>query len=334
MASQLSNTSIPNRPDTLCTICSQLELSAEKFIVKNRSEYLREAQMPPANDSRRRRAGKFEVGSGSGKYKLGPLKRIWKDSVYCSLCRLLMKSLSEQEAASWIDTDRSPPECPESEAHGTLLEAVCFISWQIDGRELKRDASGALKSSRARTRRIRIHWQNNVFEEAYLVLVSHASLPSSNLFLGRKAESAKSNPALIKSWIKTCEDHHGHRCQVEHDSHFQAMTSQAYFGVIDVQEMRLTRLPKGAHFVALSYTWGKSDLFKTTLANIRGLMANRGLDGKKLAPSIAGALKLVKDLGERYCWIDSLCIIASHVTWRKSTHILTFYSKIRRSHGN
>jgi hypothetical protein len=320
MASKLSNTSISNKPDTLCTFCSGLELSAEKFIVKNRFEYLREAQIPQANDSRRRKSGKFEVGSGSGKYQVGTLKRIWKDSVYCSLCRLIMKSLSEQQVASWININRSPPENPDSEDYRTLLKALCFISWQIDGRELKRDVHDALMSSRARTRRIRIHWQDDVFEEAYLVLVSHATLPSSNLFLGRKAESAKSNPALIKTWIKTCEDHHGHRCQVNHDNHFQAMISQAYFGVIDVQEMRLTSLPKGARFVALSYTWGKSDPFKTTLGNIRGLMANRGLDGKKLAPSIAGAMKLVKDLGERFFWVDSLCIIVSAGEESLSTH--------------
>jgi hypothetical protein len=314
VAAQISNTTISNRPDNLCAICSSLELSPEKFIVKDRSESLREAQVPLGYDNRRRRVGKFEVGSGSGSYSLGTLKRIWKDSVYCSLCRLLMKSLGEQQAASWIDINRSPPEGPVSEVHEFHLNVVCFISWQIDGRELKRDANGAFKSSRARTRRIRINWQKDVFEEAYLVLVSQGTLASNNLFLGRMAESAKSNPLLIRSWIKTCEEHHGHRCQVIHDDHFQAMISQAYFGVIDVRQMQLTRLPKGARFVALSYTWGKSDIFKTTLENVRGLMANRGLDGKTLAPSIAGAIKLVHELGERYIWIDSLCIVVS-VTW-------------------
>lgn len=85
--------------------------------------------------------------------------------------------------------------------------------------------------------------------------------------------SAISNPALIKSWIEACQDHHGDCCTVTHDQKFQAMISQAYFGVIDLQEMRLIRLPQEAKFVALSDTWGKNveKLFKITLINIREL---------------------------------------------------------------
>jgi len=77
--------------------------------------------------------------------------------------------------------------------------------------------------------------------------------------------------------------------------------------------MRLTRLPQEAKFVALSYTWGKNveKLFMTTSINIRELQADRGLDKfvRRLSSSITGAMELVRELSERYFWVDSLCIV-------------------------
>ena len=289
--------------------------------MKNRAEFLRETQIPHGNNNNKRI---FDVGSGSGRCELGTLKLIWRQSVYCSFCRLVIRSLGELPNTAWIDTDTVPFSNPET---GKYMDAVCYASWQIDGRELHREPTGSVILSRARTRRIRLHWENGLLEESYLVLVSQPSLLSSNLFLGRRAKSARSNPALIKSWIGACQDHHGDRCRVVHDHKFRAMIGQAYFGVIDVQEMRLTRLPENANFVALSYTWGKDveKLFKTTLKNIRELQADRGLEkvAQRLSSSITGAMKLVRELGERYFWVDSLCIVQdSSQSWELNSKVM------------
>ena len=319
-------TGITRTEDKLCKVCRDLDLSAEKFIVNDRSQSLRETQLAQEPYSKKRtRTGRFEVGSGSGQCELGTLRTIWQKSVYCSFCRLVIRSLGELPNTGWIDTDAWPEKDGD---HNHDMNAKCCASWQIDGRELDRTLTGSVISSRARTRRIRLHWADDHFEGAYLVLVSQATLPSSNLFLGRRVESAKSNPALIKSWIESCKDHHGDRCKIMHDSKFYSMIAQAYFGVVDVQEMRLTKLPKGARYVALSYTWGKNMAFTTTRKNVRELQANRGLEKyfnklRPLPPAIHDAMDLVRELGERYFWVDSLCIVQdSETSWGLNAKVM------------
>ena len=241
---------------------------------------------------------------------LGNLRWIWDQQVYCSFCRLIIKSLLDQSGTSWIDREKSPHHAsiPPNKMH--YLEAHCYASWQIDGRELVLDSNG-VPQPLARTRRIRLHWDNSDFEESYLVLIAQ---PTSNndLFLGRKVEGTAANPKVIKRWIDLCDEKHNDRCEIKHSSEFEEMKQQAYFGVIDVIDMRLKMLPRhGARYVALSYTWGDIEPFKTTLSNIRALQQPRGLDKDfhKLPRAIKDAINLVRDLGERYFWVDSICIV-------------------------
>ena len=40
---------------------------------------------------------------------------------------------------------------------------ICYVSWQVDGRELVRSPDGRIISSRARTRRIQLDWGKRIF---------------------------------------------------------------------------------------------------------------------------------------------------------------------------
>jgi hypothetical protein len=76
--------------------------------------------------------------------------------------------------------------------------------------------------------------------------------------------------------------------------------------------MKLTRLPPRARYIALSYTWGKvTPPFQTKTDNIRNLLVSGGLRKwmNDIPRTIRDAINLVVDLGERYLWVDSLCII-------------------------
>lgn len=67
----------------------------------------------------------------------------------------------------------------------------------------------------------------------------------------------------MKSWIDFCVEKHGPSCQNKHgkSSEFNELISGTYFGVIDVIDTQLKRLPivdgKPERYVALSYVWGK-----------------------------------------------------------------------------
>ncbi|KAJ4301686.1 hypothetical protein N0V90_003779 [Kalmusia sp. IMI 367209] len=64
-------------------------------------------------------------------------------------------------------------------------------------------------------------------------------------------------------------------------------------------------------YFALSYVWGTADFFKTTRSNVDSLSQPGGLDQPhiSLPNTFRDAMKLVEQVGERYIWIDALCIV-------------------------
>lgn len=60
-------------------------------------------------------------------------------------------------------------------------------------------------------------------------------------------------------------------------------------------------------YVALSYCWGKSNTFITTLSTITD--RTRGFTLSDLPLTLRDAVEIAHDLGLRYIWIDALCIV-------------------------
>jgi hypothetical protein len=113
--------------------------------------------------------------------------------------------------------------------------------------------------------------------------------------------------SLLKQWVSICATQHKSRCHnplhVDHtepswliDTHFNSLASG-----------------HKKRFVALSYRWANSACLQTTKANLALLRQMNGLNSPELAQKIPAtvrdAIKLVKELGERYLWADALCIV-------------------------
>ncbi|KAK0707287.1 heterokaryon incompatibility protein-domain-containing protein [Lasiosphaeris hirsuta] len=145
----------------------------------------------------------------------------------------------------------------------------------------------------------------------------------------------------MKSWIDLCVKKHGSGCQNKHgkSSEFRQLVESTYFGVIDVIGMQLKPLPivsgQPECYVALSYVWGggghpstSQKPYTTTRANVMGHIQHGGLEKAwdKLPQTIQDTILLVSQLGERYLWIDSLCIVqGSNSSWElnaKSMHLV------------
>jgi hypothetical protein len=98
--------------------------------------------------------------------------------------------------------------------------------------------------------------------------------------------------------------------------------------VIDVDEHCLTKLPPKGRYFALSYVWGGVDQPQTKLENVKKLCTPGGLDriGGTIPKTITDAMSLVRLLGERYLWVDALCIVqddnASKRSMIDSMHIV------------
>lgn len=118
---------------------------------------------------------------------------------------------------------------------------------------------------------------------------------------------------LFRKWKETCCDVHGDRC----NSIFTHGRWLPRLRLIDVVKRCVVDHEKGdvvggeagIRYTALSYVWGKdkfSQLTKSTEAQFRQAGS---LEREVIPSTIDDAIEVTKSLGEKYIWVDSLCII-------------------------
>jgi hypothetical protein len=115
----------------------------------------------------------------------------------------------------------------------------------------------------------------------------------------------------VRHWLKTCKSEHGDRCRPE------AHHNIPNFKVVDVRTDRVVVGPARCTYIALSYVWGSARPFRLKNADfvshqnsIRSSEAVYAqLVHQELPRTIRDAMFVVEALGERYLWVDSLCIV-------------------------
>lgn len=303
----------------LCADCHKLDLTAEKFVVEytSISSTMRQQYL---ENKMNRRSPRFSPKSRNSKLCLGNLRDIITKSQNCPFCKLVRNSLVLSD-------------------YGPYLDAKCDMIWELDGREID-GRHGALK---ARTRRIHLLWDHDHLRNAYLVFVAperyvRFSSDASGAWekrafsLGRNIESS-SNIFLMKSWFDACSREHGGECRPIQNYMFAEMARQSFFGVIDVLDMCLKPLPllmndgKGRYepYVALSYVWGNLNSYTTKLSNIltHKIPGSLAKYLAELPQVIRDAMFLVTQLGQRYLWVDSLCIVQDSLTqWKLNAEVM------------
>lgn len=318
--------SIPDYPDKTqglsdsCEQCKPLGLSPDRFLVPDRS---------------RRHGGKVKFGRAAGQHflgkgapasehfldgpggfpkarnvqqrvLLGTLGRIRSRCWMCKFCNLVWWSAADQllligETAQRLD------QCNQE-----ALSA--YATWEIDGRELVPFTDTFFYQPV--TRHIRLSWETTKADfkpnDAYVVLCGDNpnTVGLDHAFLGRRVKSAEGSGLdydTMKGWIKHCDIHHG-SCRPHTLPHILALQ----FGdhrVVEVtdREVKLVPMREEMEYVVLSYTWSSDE----TLLRMGDYKPwhESGMDESRLSQDIRRAIELVRGLGKRYLWVDSLCIV-------------------------
>ncbi|KAF4784448.1 heterokaryon incompatibility protein [Colletotrichum scovillei] len=115
-------------------------------------------------------------------------------------------------------------------------------------------------------------------------------------------------------WLRTCASSHGNHCVPP-----PRPGAARPLWLIDVRACCLVAVNDDREeenssvtlytYVALSYVWGQASSASATLANIAALQAPGALDGHDIPATIRDAMDLTRLLGERYLWVDRLCIV-------------------------
>lgn len=117
--------------------------------------------------------------------------------------------------------------------------------------------------------------------------------------------------AALRSCIESCDGQHGARCQTRESK----KTLPTGFRVIDTVKSCVIEYPvhELPDYVALSYTWPSVPAhmdMQLGATNLGLLQASGSLTADQgVLSQIVDAMRLCSDLGQRYLWVDRLCII-------------------------
>ncbi|KAL9111195.1 MAG: hypothetical protein Q9227_004272 [Pyrenula ochraceoflavens] len=102
--------------------------------------------------------------------------------------------------------------------------------------------------------------------------------------------------SVVQLWLKECNKRHGKDCR--HSKYYAVTERPKNLFVYDVQTKKIIEAPEECDYVALSYRWGK------------GVNQEHSEIGGEdtLARTLRHAIEITRKLGQRYIWIDALCI--------------------------
>ncbi|MCJ1331360.1 hypothetical protein MMC10_008050 [Thelotrema lepadinum] len=258
------------------------------------------------------------LSNGGGKqYQIGQYRDV-ANCRSCGLCSLLT-------AAFEADTDLS-------DLHSSNVDAECFVILE---------ARGTLTPTPS-TRRERAYELYGMLLDGYTrqlhatarirpLATSATLLGRSPIFHARTVNVATADLRLARTWIDECYNKHGH---VEHlldkrrelsigwgsmylqdssdgmSQRDQGKGDHNTLRLVDVKKRQLVFRPWNERYIALSYVWPRFETLRLLKSNTVKLHSRDALlkSSPKLSRVIGDAMDVVLELGQRYLWVDALCI--------------------------
>ncbi len=115
------------------------------------------------------------------------------------------------------------------------------------------------------------------------------------------------SPNLIRQYMEFCTSRHTETCGRLHPT--REVNEEYKIRLIDVKEKCVVPATSCWTYVALSYVWGTRTPPLLTKDTLSQYSIPGSLQQSCIPPTIFDAIQLVFDIGERYLWVDSLCII-------------------------
>lgn len=149
-----------------------------------------------------------------------------------------------------------------------------------------------------------------------LSLVKRGQL-SSHPGVGRILDQDWVDMKIAKRWKDECLTHHGNTCE----NPLKVWPTRPTW-LIDIEQMCIVPGDNDAPYVALSYRYGSGFEFRLGEERLDRLRSPHALDEhevvEQLTPIVKHAMHTTQQLGERFLWLDSLCIPAGDLQGRNA----------------
>lgn len=114
----------------------------------------------------------------------------------------------------------------------------------------------------------------------------------------------RSVSAVSRGWMELCGKQH-HECRIPP----QTPVTAPCIRLIDVPQQRVIPAMLAQDFVALSYIDGQTSRPGLTSSTLEKCSSLSELDGLDTPLTISDTIQLVRDIGKRYRWVDSVYIV-------------------------
>lgn len=333
----------------LCDCCQGLGLSLDKFVIQSH-----DASGPP-------HSSQFTPKSMNTKYSLGLFSDIWEKRSTCSLCYLVAQSVNALQA-SLARPELLQAKCAATwEIDGRGGSRHGFIRPRTRRIRLRRDLDGLEDSHlvfMAPENHIRFNSDaRNVWDKRSLYLGRTISPYGNNTVLmkswldgccrGHTGQCLIERDRDFENMIR--QSYFGvvdvldmrlvalpykvlGRWKTDLEDRFPSSESSSLsdsdrMGARDERQQSEEML-EPADFVALSYVWGPGNLKAPYTSMLENVLIHRNPGGlerclDRLPQVVQDAIELVRRLGLRYLWVDSLCIIQnSHRSWKLNASVM------------
>ena len=245
------------------------------------------------------------VGANKNALRLGFFEEIVQRSSSCSFCYLVAMSICRRRS-SWLFSPQQ--KIAADRKRGFVMECWMYsyiyaehdptepgpeTSYRI-GIATRKNDEGPSKSE-------------DLAGDIQLLADDASQVGKPRLFHGRAIDAARMDGEMVRKWLGCCEVEHGELCAIPKEN---PDTRPENLLVVDVENLCICHLPPDSSYICLSYCWPKKKPFTLTYAERDQLFQPRSLNQKlwELPYAIRDAIDCVSELGEKYLWVDSLCI--------------------------
>ncbi|KAM3075202.1 hypothetical protein ACMFMG_007348 [Clarireedia jacksonii] len=265
--------------DRLCSTCSKLDI--EKLF--------RQSELNP------------EIAKAPAPFVLNDF---WTTSLYCPFCRVLRQALDLGSRADRYSQSGGPRWVCKVKA----LQRVRYILHWSPGHHVTYELSPCLLTEEA----VRDGKADgvNLFGRRVQLMANGDETREDQLALGRYFNPQRVDVDLLRSWIAGCDAHHKTICTPE----TWKRESETTLRMIDVKLRCVVEAPLECQYIVLSYCWGKPSEANKHLGLTEDTASWLFTEGSlskmenNIPRTIQDAIDLVADLGERFLWVDALCI--------------------------
>lgn len=152
-------------------------------------------------------------------------------------------------------------------------------------------------------------------DREYGLIVQQASPPyngaleADDVYRGCPIDPSRINYSRVQQWLERCENLHTKTCGR------RGISSLVMVVCINCYTREVDKIAAGEIFFALSYVWGPppAQQYEQTTTN----SSSRLLPTTGVPRVVEDAMRVVRELGQRYLWVDKYCIDQHHSNIRQ-----------------